>query len=1198
MKKNSDSLPFSLWQSMLDRCLGNVKKARLLLCLIALLLSTNNYAQQKVTLTMKNSTPKEVFTALEKKTGYTFFYKMEYLAPSQRIDVNAKDADFSDLLKEILSPLGLTFKIDDKVVVISLKPRTPETKKEVIIKGKVVDNNNITLPGVAVLVKGTKYGMSTDLGGEFLFSVPYQNDILLSFTFLGMKPRLLRYSGQNNMHVVMEEDSTGLKEVVVTGYQVLDKERVAGAISTIKAKDLFFDGVTNLEQALQGRLPGMVVTNTSGLTGVRQSVRVRGTSTLMGSQEPIWVVDGIIQEDPLPFETKVLDAQGGITEDNFDFIRNFVGSSISWLNPSDIESITVLKDASATAIYGVRAANGVIVINTKLQKGGPAKVSYSFGLNVGERLTYKKLELMNSKDRVAVSREIYERGLISNWSNNNIGYTGLLNRYLNKDITQEEFNNGVAKLETNNTDWFDILFRNPVSHNHSVTMSGGSDKTNYYSSVNYNSVKNTAIGNQMQSYSASVGISSYFSNRFKVAFRLSGSHSDVEGFKQVSPYSYASTTNRVIPAYEEDGSLFYYQDASNRFLYNFINERNETGLTTKTTNLNTNLNLSYNISKALRYETVGSFNISMVNGESFATERSNYITAIRNYEYGSEKPNSENAKNSKLPVGGEYNYDGMKTISWNWRNSLSYNAVFNKVHALTAMLGVEMSSKKYDGNSSVAYGYLLYRGKSFTQVPVTLTNPVSGAIYANTQIEKFYNQITDRLTNNMGVYMTINYAYDNRYVLNFSVRNDASNRFGRYSNENFNPVYAGGVKWNVSREKWFRKQNIVSDLNLRASFGYQRNIAENYSPSLIVKIPKGAASTITDINTQEELLNISSLPYTDLRWEKTFSSNFGIDMGFFDNKVIFGADYYIKKGTDMITVLAIPVEYGIDGMPVNGGSMENSGYELSAMFTPVRTKHFTWSLNINTSKNHNQITKVGTQNVTWKTAVNGSMYKEGYSSSAFWVFKCNGIDQNTGYPIFDLSTKEGSDPANDPTAYMVYAGKREADFTGGLSSQFRYRQLSFSFNFSLQIGGKKLLSPAYKSTTLPNEYENFSTELLNRWVPGDTDATFPGLPDANVKNNVLLPGSTNKYTNVYEMYNYSSARVVNASTLRCNNLSLNYALSEKIAKKLFCKYISLGVSMSNPFAIVSKDFRGRDAEVAIGSQPRTRSYNLNLSLTF
>ncbi len=1169
----------------------------MLLAVFVLMIPLQGFSQKKITLNIGHTTLKSALESIKKQSGVNLVYNTNEVKDTVHVNVQVFQKTVEEVLTDLLKSTPYTFEKVKDYILITVKKQKPKQKTLKNITGVVTDEDNSPMIGVAVMLVGKAIGRATDNDGKYQFNNLPQGEALI-FSFLGYEPQRVVIGSSSVINVKMKKKKMALGEVVVTGYQVLNKDRIAGATSTIKAKDLFFDGVTNLEQALQGRLPGLVITNTSGLTGVRQSVRVRGTSTIMGSQEPIWVVDGIIQEDPLPFETKVLDAQGGITDNNFDFMRNFVGSSISWLNPSDIESITVLKDASATAIYGVRAANGVIVINTKLNKGGPAKVSYSFGINIGERLTYKKLELMNSKDRVAVSREIFERGLISNWSNNNIGYAGLLNRYLNKEITQDEFNQGVATLETNNTDWFDILFRSPISHNHSINISGGSDKTTYYSSVNFNSVNNTAIGNQLKSYSASVGISSFFSSRFKVAFRLTGSHSKVEGFKNVSPYTYASVTNRVIPAYEDNGSPFFYQDASNRFMYNFINERNETGLTTKTTNINTNLNLTYNITKDLRYESVGSLNISAVDGESYATELSNYITAIRNYEYGSEKPNSENAKNSKLPVGGEYNSDGMKTLSWNWRNSLSYNTVFNKVHAFTAMFGIEFSSKKYDGLATTAYGYLRYRGKSFTQVPVTLTNPVSGAKYANTQIEKFSNVITDRLTNNMGVYLTLNYAYDNRYVVNFSIRNDASNRFGRYSNENFNPIYAGGVKWNVAREKWFRKQNIVSDLSIRASFGYQRNIAENYSPSLIVRIPKGSSSTNTDINTQEELLNISSLPYADLRWEKTFSSNFGLDIGLFDNKVIFGADYYRKKGTDMITILAIPIEYGIDGMPVNGGSMENSGYELSAMFTPIRTKDFTWSMHVNTSKNRNQITKVGTQNVTWKTAVSGTMNKQGYSSSAFWVFKCDGIDQNTGYPIIDLTTKEGSDPANDPTSYMVYAGKREADFTGGLSSQFRYKQLSLSLNFSLQIGGKKLLSPAYKSCTLPNEYENFSTELLNRWTPGDTDATFPGLPDSNVKNNILLPGSSNMNTNVYEMYNYSTARLVSASTLRCNSISLNYSISEKFAKRVFCKYITIGASMSNPFAIVSKDFRGRDAEVATGSQPRTSSYNLNLSLTF
>ena len=388
----------------------------------------------------------------------------------------------------------------------------------------------------------------------------------------------------------------------------------------------------------------------------------------------------------------------------------------------------------------------------------------------------------------------------------------------------------------------------------------------------------------------------------------------------------------------------------------------------------------------------------------------------------------------------------------------------------------------------------------------------------------------------------------------------------------------------------------MSDLSLRFSYGYQRNMATNYSPSLIVKVPTGSASEITDQNTGDDLLEISSLPYEDLRWEKTSSYNYGVDMGLFQNKIRVGFEYYLKKGKDMITSLLVPREYGIENMPVNGGSMNNSGWELSVSFTPVRTKNFTWDMGLNTSKNNNKITEVGIQNLTWRTVVGGEYYKKGYPVSSFWAFDCEGIDQQTGYPIINLDVHDGSDPLNDPTAYMRYAGKLDPDFTGGLTMSFRYKQLSLSTNFYLQVGGKKFLMTAYESQTLPSEYENLSSELNNRWKPGDTNAKFPGLPDKNVVNS-LLP-DTKTYTNVYEMYNYSNVRVVNASSLKCNSIALNYSFPEQLAKRFGVKYISMGASMSNPFTIASKDFKGRDPEVATGAQPVTSSYSFNLSVTF
>ena len=355
--------------------------------------------------------------------------------------------------------------------------------------------------------------------------------------------------------------------------------------------------------------------------------------------------------------------------------------SYPWLNPQDIASITVLKDASATAIYGVRAANGVIVIKTKRGKVGSMSVTYSGGLNIGERVSYNKLQLMNSKERVAVSKEIFQRGLSASWSNNTIGYAGALNQYLNKQITSDEFEAQVAKMETVNTDWFKLLFRNPISHNHSVSFSGGNDKARFYSSLGYNSTKGTAIGNESESYNSSVGMNLDFSEKFHLSARLSGSYSTTNGFFQIDPYNYATTTNRAIPAYNDDGSLSYYQNLNySKFLFNIINERNQTGLQNKALSVNSSINLNYDITRSLKFQSLFSLSVSSQSGESYATEHSALITAIRMYEFGTVKPTDALYRQSRLPIGGEYITSNTRSNTWNWRNSISYDHLFNKVH--------------------------------------------------------------------------------------------------------------------------------------------------------------------------------------------------------------------------------------------------------------------------------------------------------------------------------------------------------------------------------------------------------------------------------------------------------------------------------------------------------------------------------------
>jgi TonB-linked SusC/RagA family outer membrane protein len=1173
--------------------------------------AANGYSQ-KVTLSETEAPLEKVFREIKKQTGYVFFYDEAWLKQARKVNVHVANAPLEEVLAICFKDQPLTFSIVGTTVVIK-KSNTLAPERDAIaeppplidIRGVVRNEKGEPLEGVSIMVKGTKRGTTTDANGGFILAKLEKNTVLV-ITAVGHDPKELTIpeNGFLNITLQVKQNEMSATVIVSTGYQDLRKTHVAGSVATIKASELAFNGTNTLEQALQGRLPGLVVINNDGLVGTRQKTIVRGVSTLTGTQDPVWVVDGIIQTDPLPFKATTLNAFGAITPDNFDYVRNFVGNSISWLNVNDIEDITVLKDASATAIYGVRAANGVIVINTKKGKEGPPTVTYSNTVNIGEKVTYDKLELMNSKERVAVSKEIFDRGLTSTFTVNNIGYAGALDDYLYGRITYEQFNAKVKYFETVNVNWFDRLFRNPVSMNQSISLSGGNANTRYYSSFGYTNTKGTAIGNDNKSYSANIGVNTRLSKKLTVSVRLSATLAETNGFYKVDPYSYASTINRAIPGLDSAGNRLFYKSRSG-YLFNIENELDNSTSSNKNFSVNTNFNINYDILPGLRFNSLFSINQSSVTGYSAATERTEYIAggiiaggiALRGFDYGTAKPTDAAYINSRLPVGGEYNQDDTRNTSWNWRNSLSWSRVFHLKHALSVMLGQEASSSHYEGVSATNYGYLPERGKAFVALPLT----IGSANTANPLLNSNRKILTDRTTNNMGYYGTLSYSYDNRYVLNFSVRSDASNRFGQFTGEKFNPVYAGGVRWNMMYEQWVQQLKWLSTFSVRASFGYQRNIVANVSPDLIARIPTSPAVQVVDLFTGEPRLVISSLPYGDLRWEKTATVNLGLDFGFFKNRVNGSVEYYIKDGTDLITTLPVPVEYGVVSMPVNGGDLVNKGLEVSLGFIPIQKKDYTLSVSFNTSKTFNTLKRAGIQNPTWRVATSGSLYVNEYPVSGFWAFDFTGIDPANGLPTFNLGVANGKDAIKDPSAYMKYMGRLNPDLTAGMNLNFRYKMFTFSSGLYLQVGGKRFLTRAYtvvsqSSVGLPTEYENLSRELLGRWTPQNTNASFPGLPSSGISNLLLPDGKT--YSNVYEMYNNSSARVVDASTLRVNNIGISYTLPQKISNKIRSKTINAGLGMSNVFAWVSKDFKGRDAEVATGQQPRTRSYSVRMSVSF
>jgi TonB-linked SusC/RagA family outer membrane protein len=1187
------------------------KALRCLLLASGILLMLSVKAQdpeKRVSLNLKNARLSDALNEVRKQTDMGFFYSVDDLNKNPPVTINVTKKRLAEVLDLLLQKTGMEYSIEKNTVIIKRKAVESNGKKNidpvVRVSGMVHSVNGSPLYGASVEDLSSGRSAITDAHGKYAIAVVRRTT--LKFTYIGMKAQLVqvRVDEENEFtqNVQMQEAPAEMSEVVLTGYQSIRKSEMVGSANTVKREDLLYDGTNSIEQMIQGKLPGTVVMNTNGAVGTRQKVRVRGTSTLLSNQEPVWVVDGIIQTDPLPFETQTLNDVGS----NFDMIRNFIGNSIAWLNPNDIEDVTVLKDAAATVLYGVKAANGVIVIKTKRGKQGRMSMNYSGGLAITERFGYDRLNLMNSKERIDVSREIYEKRLLGTRVTEAVGYEGVLRRYLNKEISYEQFNSEVKALEVLNTDWMGILYRTPLSHNHSLSISGGTDRVTYYTSVALSQNLGIAKGNDSRSLNGSINLDVKVTDKLTAGVRLYANLTKTAGFYRIDPFTYAQETSRAIPAIDAEGKPKYYDKGypwSQIFKFNVLNELAETGNTNDQRSFNANVNVNYIILPGLRFESSLGATSSNAVGEAYASEYTYYITSIRQYEYGAYGVGSPEYGKSPLPHGGEFNSTETRNISLMWRNSLAWNKLIGR-HRLGVLAGQEARSVKTNGVSTVTYGYFPDRGRNITLPPRIITNIYGTGTTDNSLYNSMSNKIVDREANFISYYGSATYSYDERYVVTGSLRSDASNRFGQDSKHRFLPVWAAGVRWNVHNEPWMAKQSWASELNLRASYGWQGNVAENVGPDLIAKLPGSVVNTTTG---EYELL-IKSLGYADLRWEKTKTVNLGLDLGVAKNRFVMSLEYYNKRTEDMIIYKEVPVSYGIPNMPVNAGRMLNQGIELTVSGTIVRSKDFVWNMSVNTSKNKNTLDTDVPRSDSWKAASQGKMYKQGYAVSSFWVFEMKGLDPSQGFPLFDIpTTAQNPKAAKDATEYMKYAGRLEPDLSGGISNSFRYKSFTLSASFNMAIGGKRLLYQMFDDSPLPSAYNNLPKEFVNRWKqPGDEKRTnIPAIPTLiyNPSNGteqapyVLMPTSDG-YAEVYLLYNYSDVRVVDASFFRCNSISLTYNLSDRILKAVGVKSVSVTGAVRNPFIIVSKEYKGMDPEVATGNQPVPRVYSLGLNVSF
>ena len=512
MKKKRDLVSFRGFLSLKER--GNSVTRSCVLLFFVLLSTVSMAQQQKVTINVKDVAVQEVFKAINKQTGLDFVYGTLQLSELGKVTLQMRNVTVEKVLSELFAGTLFEYKFEMNSIIIK-KRIGKETVEDLHLSGVVTDEKGHSLPGVTVSVKKINLGTATDKDGKYKLVFPKMEKLVIVFSFIGMETVEVKYTGKDTINVVMKESVAELEEVLVqTGYQTIDPRKNTSAITTIRAEDIITPGLQTIDQMLEGNVPGMVFMQNTGQIGAAPRLRVRGTSTVLGSQEPLWVIDGIVQENPVNVDPSDIN--------DLDFV-NLLGNAISGLNPEDIEQIDVLKDASATAIYGARAGNGVIVITTKKGKAGPPTLSYSVSGTYTRRPYYtdRAVNVMNSEERIDFSRELISKQTVYPMIQTWVGYEDAIRKYYSGKISFEEFQKEVGYYERVNTDWFDLLMQNSFSHKHTLSLSGGTDKTKYYASVGYNDVKGAMRREKNKLYSVSLKVD-VAHNRFDLHFDLKG----------------------------------------------------------------------------------------------------------------------------------------------------------------------------------------------------------------------------------------------------------------------------------------------------------------------------------------------------------------------------------------------------------------------------------------------------------------------------------------------------------------------------------------------------------------------------------------------------------------------------------------------------------------------------------------------------
>lgn len=915
------------------------------------------------------------------------------------------------------------------------------------VQGVVISSeDNLPLIGASVYVTAedlkkagsaqTTMGVITDVDGQFSIAIPA--GITRFFcSYVGydvLEVKLV--PGKEHYEITLHASSQMLDAVVVTGYQTVERRKLTAAVSKLDISDETIGAVKSIDQALAGQIAGLSVSPTSGAPGAPAKIRIRGTASLNGTQDPLWVLDGIPLEG-----TDVPEP------DELNDITNMKQSSIAGLNPADIENITILKDAAATAIYGARAANGVIVITTKKGKVGKPVINFSSRFTYTPTLSLDRLNLLNSAEKVGLEMDMIR----NNYSpdNHKGGVYNILSNYNELsafqnggwDALSSDTQAAINRLKSVNTNWGDILFRDAFSQEYNLSLSGGTERVTYYTSFGYYKEDGNVDGVGMDRFNL-VGKTSYKVNSIlKVgasmfANRRKNTNYLTDAYGMSNPVFYSRKANPYFELYDKNGNYNYDYDIQNNtdkdLGFNIFEERQNTSNESVVNSFSSifdaelRFNDKWKLTSQFGYQLEKTSREEIADWESYAMR---YYYKLSEYSQGGETKHF-------LPEGGMQKSYENSNSQITWKAMGEYRDSFNDIHELEVMAGTELRKTWYETLFSAGYGF---DRKTLTTKPVIFPNEsyaTSFPLHQTTYKENAY----------VSFYSTASYSLLNRYTVGGSIRFDGSDLFGVDKKYRYLPLYSVSALWRLSQEPFMQQAKWVDNLVFRASYGLQGNIDKNTSPFLLGTYR--SESILPGVS--EDVIIINSAPNKKLRWEKTQSVNAGFDFSVLNQAINLSVDYYYRKGTDLIALRMLPLETGFTSMNVNWASMENKGVEISLSTRNITTKNFSWYTNFNFAYNGNKVLQ---ENIPEQQTTPG---REGYPVGAIFALKTAGVNKETGNMMFynpegeKVTLKElyrlkdewgigiaSSDvTAAEERTFYSYIGSSDAPYTGGLINTF------------------------------------------------------------------------------------------------------------------------------------------------------------------